>query len=132
MGFSSMSVSVSLESDLGMHQSEKPDPDLHPSQKSRIQIPIHTGQISGALEVHNGAIEGPPEYFRGRNGGVEARNVAVESLNPVVSNFQHFDEEQNPEPDPGPHQSANSYPDSLQSQIRIRIKVGSRSASASK
>jgi hypothetical protein len=50
--------------DMGMHQSEKTNPDLHPSQKSRIQILIHTCLISGALEVHNGAIEGPPENFK--------------------------------------------------------------------
>jgi hypothetical protein len=122
MGFSSMSVSVSLESDLGMHQSEKPDPDLHPSQKSRIQIPIHTCQISGALEVHNGAIEGPPENLRGKNGGVKARNVAVESLNPVVLDFQHFDEEQKPDPDPDPHQSEKSYLDPRQVKSNLYSK----------
>ncbi len=116
MGFSSMSVSVSLESDLGMHQSEKSDPDLHPSQKSRIQIPIHTCQISGALEVHNGAKGAHQKNLRGKNGGVEARNVAVESLNPVVLDFQHFDEEQNPDPDPDLHQSEKSDPDLHQSE----------------
>jgi hypothetical protein len=51
------------------------------------------------LEVHDGVIEGPPENFRGKNGGVE-------SLNPVASDFQHFDEEQNPDPDP--HQNEKS------------------------
>jgi hypothetical protein len=49
-----------------------------------------------------------------KNGGVEARNVAVESLNPVVLDFQHFDEEQNPDPDPGLHQSEKSYLDPRQ------------------
>jgi hypothetical protein len=84
------------------------------------------------LEVHNGAIEGPPENLRGKNGGVEARNVAVESLNPVVLHFQHFDEEQNPDPDPGLHQSEKSYPDlrQVKSTVRIRIKVTSRITAA--
>ncbi len=63
---------------------------------------------------------------------MEARNIAVESLKPVVSDFQHFDDGQNPDPDPGLHQSENSYPDlrQMKSKIRIRIKVNSRITAA--